>query len=246
MPLELLTRPDQHGAPVRTRPSARPAVQAPDPSERGGCARLPARWVLEGGLRAFRGDAAHLGRSIAALKLLLTLAIRLDHGEAGAASVVLSYEQLSGLSGLSEPSICAGKKVLVEHGLVRTSCDWQGQTLAYGLTGLPTPDGVVPLRYRRTGGRDARMLSLHRIPCRKLGNLNALKIYLLLTALGSHEHGFVPLHVESAATLTAVSPVKVVEALDHLTALGLATPADVHLMDRRQAEYLLVRLQPLW
>jgi hypothetical protein len=90
------------------------------------------------------------------------------------------------------------------------------------------------------------MLSLHRLPCRKLGNLNALKIYLLLTALGSHEHGFVPLHVESAAGLTAVSSIKVVEALDHLTELALATQADVHLIDRRQAEYLLVRLLPLW
>ena len=245
MTLERLTS-DQHVAPARTRSPARPAVPAPGPTERAGCARLPVRWVLDGGLRAFRGDAAHLGRSIAALKLLLTLAVMLDHGEAGAVSLVLSYQQLSGLSGLSEPSICAGKKALVDHGLVQTSCDWQGQTLAYGLTGLPAPDGVVPLRYRATGGHDARMLSLHRIPCRKLGNLNALKIYLLLTALGSHEHGFVPLHVESAATLTAVSPVKVVQALDHLTSLGLATPAEVHLMDRRQAEYLLVRLQPLW
>ncbi|OAS26842.1 hypothetical protein [Methylobacterium platani] len=237
-----LLRPNRD--PART-PLRLPAIAAPEAQERrreGRACRLPADWIHDGGLRAFRADAGHLGRSIAALKLYLALVVSQDAappaGEPG--SILLSYERIAALSGLSDPLICAGKKALVERGLVTTCGERPGGTIAYRLAGLGPAAGAAHLLHAGPDG--AGIAALHGLTCRKAPNLAALKTYLLLNACGSDPDGVVPLDVDAAADLTQLSHVKILAALAALQGLGLV---DTLPSPARAAERPRLRLLPL-
>src|SRR4051812_33394555 len=62
--------------------------------------RLPCRWILEGGLRTFRSEPAYAGRSTAALKILLAVALAAEDGDAdgdGPIAALLSYAQIGAI-----------------------------------------------------------------------------------------------------------------------------------------------------
>ncbi|MFH6781060.1 MULTISPECIES: hypothetical protein [Methylobacterium] len=230
--------------PNQARPS-RPATVPPEAAARapeGRTSRLPADWIHDGGLRAFRADAGHVGRSIAALKLYLTLVVSqgATSNPAEPAPIVLSYERIAALSGLSDPLICAGKKALLDQGLVTTDGARPGGTIVYRLTGLyPAAAGARVLHASQAGSRIA---ALHGLTCRKAPNLAALKTYLLLSAQGSDPDGVASLDVDAASDLTTLSHVKIVAALAALQDLGLAeaVPSPARGPDQRR-----VRLLPL-
>lgn len=227
--------------PDRPSPGSWPARQrtrAPD-RRPDAASRLPARWIREGGLRAFRADAGHVGRSIAALKLYLTLVVSQDERSAPGDPIVLSYERIAALSGLSDPLICSGKKALLDQGLVAASSERQGRTIVYRLCG---PHAATDLALLPHGPRGAeRIAALHALTCRKAPNLAVLKLGLLLGA-GADAAGLAALDIDSAADLTGLSHVKVVAALAAAQDLGLAAPAGDRM---RPADGRLLRLLPL-
>ncbi len=210
--------------------------------QQGRMACLPADWIHDGGLRAFRGDAGYLGRSIAALKLYVTLVVsQVAASDAGdPAPIPMSYERIAALSGLSDPLICAGKKVLLDQGLVTTAGERPGGTIAYRLTGLRPSSAAARLLHASQG--DARIAALHGLTCRKAPNLAALKTYLLLCATGSDPEGVVSLDIDAASSLTHTSHVKIAAALAALQDLALA---ELLASPSRSVDHRRIRLLPL-
>ncbi|WP_053080153.1 hypothetical protein [Methylobacterium variabile] len=237
-----LLRPTRHPAPNRlTVPTTVPSGTAAQVHE-GRVSRLPADWIHDGGLRAFRGDAGYLGRSIAALKLYLTLVVSQDAASPAGepAPIVLSYERIAALSGLSDPLICAGKKALLDQGLVTACGERPGGMIAYRLTGLhPSIASAAILHAPQVGGR---ITALHGLTCRKAPNLAALKTYLLLSACGRDAEGAVSLDIDAASDLTNTSHVKIIAALAALQELELARSLG---NPSRLAEQRRLRLLPL-
>lgn len=226
--------------PARARPDRRTAVTPAGRARGGRVVPLPAEWIRDGGLRAFRADAGYLGRSIAALKLYLTLVVSQDAAGSDPAPILLSYERIAALSGLSDPLICAGKKALLDQGLITTCDDRSGGTIAYQLAGLRPWDPAACLVLGLPFG--APMTALHRLTCRKTPNLAALKTYLVLCACGSDPDGIVSLDVDRASVLTRTSHVKIIAALAPLQELGLAEPVGT---PSRLGEHRRVRVLPL-
>ncbi|KMO43563.1 hypothetical protein VQ03_07675 [Methylobacterium tarhaniae] len=230
-----------HPIPVRARPVL-PASVTLARAQEGRAFPMPADWIHEGGLRAFRGDAGYLGRSIAALKLYLTLVVNQDATSAAGepSPILLSYERTTALCGLSDPLICAGKKALLDQGLVTTCGDRQGGTIAYRLTGLRPSKAAASVRRAPQAG--ARIAALHGLTCRQAPNLAVLKTYIWLSAQGSDRDGVVFLDVDTASGLTKTSHVKIIAALAGLQEIGLTqelgTPS-------RLAEQRRVRVLPL-
>ena len=237
-----------HPTDVRPRLD-RPRIAPPEAMARmrdGRTARLPTGWIQDGGLRAFRGDAGYLGRSIAALKLYLTLVVSQDAGPNAdgqapiPAPIPMSYERIAALSGLSDPLICAGKWALIDQGLVTTADERPGGTIAYRLVGLRPSVAVVDLLHAPQ--ECSRIDALHRLTCRKAPNLAALKTYLLLCADGGDPDGVVSLDIDAASRLTQTSHVKISAALLALQGLGLAEPLASPL---RSGDHRRLRLLPL-
>jgi hypothetical protein len=224
-----------------TRNPARALPQATgERAWEGRASPLPADWIHDGGLRAFRSDAGYLGRSIAALKLYLTLVVSQDAGGGGPAPILMTYGRIAALSGLSDPLIYAGKKALLDQGLVTTGGDRPGGTIAYRLTGLRRSAAAASLVHGCRPG--APIAVLHGFTCRKAPHLAALKTYLLLCACGSDPDGVISLDVDAASDLTGTSHVRIIAALDALRQLGLA---DAQGSPSRLAEHRRVRLLPL-
>lgn len=228
--------------PTQNPARARPAVpsETVERERAGRTSPLPADWIHDGGLRAFRSDAGYLGRSIAALKLYLTLVVSQDAGSGEPAPILLSYGRIAALSGLSDPLICAGKKALLDQGLVTTDGDRPGGTIAYRLTGLRPSAAAATLVHGAPPG--APIAALHGLTCRKAPPLAALKTYLLLCACGGDPDGVVSLDVDAASHLTRTSHVRIIAALAALQQLGLA---EAQGSPSRFAEHRRVRLLPL-
>ncbi len=212
----------------------------PETAREGQAFPLPADWIHQGGLRAFRADAGYLGRSIAGLKLYMALVVSQDAVGSAPAPIRLPYERIAALSGLSDPLICAGKKVLLDQDLVTTCDDRPGGPMAYRLTGLHPSAAAASLVHGLPLG--APITVLHRLTCRKASNLAALKTYLLLCACGSGPDGVVSLDVDGASDLTRTSHVKIIAALATLQQLGIAEALG---SPSRLAEHRRVRLLPL-
>ncbi|MET7247163.1 hypothetical protein ABZT49_27815 [Methylobacterium sp. EM32] len=225
-------------SPARARTTA--PSEAVAPARAGRASPLPADWIHDGGLRAFRSDAGYLGRSIAALKLYLTLVASQDSGSGEPAAILLSYGRIAALSGLSDPLICAGKKALLDQGLVTTDGGCPGGTIAYRLTGLRPSAAAASLVHGAQPG--APIAALHGLTCRKAPHLAALKTYLLLCACGRDPDGVVSLDVDAASHLTLTSHVRIIAALAALQQLGLAEALG---NPSRLAEHRRVRLLPL-
>ena len=84
--------------------------------------RLPVAWIVEGRLVEFRAGR-ELGTSMAALKLLTSIVLLAKNAPVRVAgpdqgSVMLSYDELMGLTHLSRASVAAGVKRLEAMGLV--------------------------------------------------------------------------------------------------------------------------------
>ena len=149
---------------------------------------FPNGWILDGGLKLYRSDPAHAGRSTAALKLILTLTLLAGtasraHASEPGGSVLASYEQISAIAGLSRPLIASARKMLCGQGLVRVSYEGQGGRVRYHLDDLASAKGRIH-HALRPGCGDALVLScLRSLPCREVRSLHALKLYVLMSGL---------------------------------------------------------------
>lgn len=245
-PSEAITRRDYAWVPGRG--SLTPELVRPASSEAQAWARLPCRWILDGGLRLFRDEVAYRGRSAAALKMLLTIALKADQRATGLlagerVTALLSYEDLNRLSGLSTILISAGKKFLCGHGLVEVTHEGQGRRNRYflGSSGRFEPQALIPCRHPIEPETWTRIEKLNDLSCTQLHDLNALKIYLILCALDGGRDLSVALRPSIVSELTNIAETKIPEALDNLARRSLVSMQPA--VQGRDAD--LVRIKPL-
>ncbi|MFE1597837.1 hypothetical protein [Methylobacterium sp. ID0610] len=179
---------------------------------------LPGQWVLDGGLRLFRSDAALVGRSAAALKLVIALAVAADED----GSAILLCPQLAALAGLTQSLIVSAKKLLAAYDLVHATPEGQKTRLTLARLAPGARRAWIPHdpAYRRNPQAEIR--GLRALSCRKAGNLDALKLYLLLCAWTGEPGGEMRIAVGAAADLLNVTALRVGAALDLLVAHDLA------------------------
>ncbi|KAB1070210.1 hypothetical protein [Methylobacterium planeticum] len=218
----------------------------PDIAPRG-ASRLPCGWVRDGGLRSFRSEPAHAGRSAAALKILLAVALMAEADEAGPEPVaaLLSYAQLTALAGLSSPVLSAGKRLLTAQGLIAVTHEGQGRRVRYRLTDAPGPPRYARIAHAPLDrdAPDLRIADLHRFTSRYARDLNALKLYVLLAALADRRGTVQNLSCADIAARTNMSETKAREAIECLDAEGLARAreTDFRLVPGRIAHSFTIR-----
>lgn len=185
-------RPESHPERVWGRPFSRSrdaARRAERPASFGFWSPLPNGWILDGGLRAFRGELAFAGRSTAALKLLLVVALAAGRSadvdtSGGQTSAELTYDRLTLLTGLSRPLVAASKKFLCGQGILRVSASRQSGRERYWLEGRSTQaPGSIHHAVAIDPETNAGLSQLRGLPCRQASALHALKLYVFLSAL---------------------------------------------------------------
>lgn len=228
-----------------------PDLRRPDPH--GTWAPLPGGWIREGGLKLYRNDPSHAGRSIAALKLFLTLTVLAGGPTAQAAtqaassanSVLISYEEIAGIAGLSRPLIASARKILCNRGLLHVTYEGQGERVRYHLVGEASALGRV--HHARTRGyADLPTIAcLRRLSSRDVRNLHALKLYLLMSGLRAEGQREVALSRTEIEGYTSLRESQAFTAFSILRRHGLVT-ADARMLRRQgPAERFAATVHPL-
>lgn len=199
-------------------------------------AKMPIKWIQEGGLKAFGNrpapddaiDLKHQNGSITALKLYMTLCIKatFQTGE-----VKTTYSQLISLSGMSRPVIARSLKRLVDAGLItKMSTSLRQGSVIYINGWLEQRSyGMIPKRWLFDGNQGMAILKLQEFRYSVVA-LNALRIYLLLIGFRDKDrHGLAVISYSTISRLTGVPRHRVAESI---TALY-----DMDLISYRQADF---------
>lgn len=139
--------------------------------------QLPSRWIVQDeGLKAFRwGPDGKGADNTAALILLMVIAHHADE-ESGATEI--TYDVIEKAAGLSRDKISKGLGILEERGIVVRRA---GGRSRFHLVGYGTPPWAkLPAKRLYTSGR---IMAFKDLSLRKIADLDALKVYLLLAAL---------------------------------------------------------------
>jgi len=149
--------------------------------------RLPLGWIHDEGLAEFSGGR-HLGSSMAALKVLVAILFHAENrapAEATATqgSASLTYDELMVMTGLSRSMVRTGIMRLLEPGLIKVLHEGQGRKNRYFVMNYSVGAwGKLPYRRIAGGGARKELQFLHELSCKNFADLNALKLYLLLSA----------------------------------------------------------------
>ncbi len=157
-------------------------------------ARLPNRWIFDGGLERFRTSPSHRGVTGAALKVLVAILLRAEHAAAASAgpnqgSAALTYSELEQLTDLSRAMVSKGLRRLEAEDLISTTREGQGGKGRYRLSGYGPDDtyGRMSVSALYGQGSTERIRWLHQISLRNEADLNAIKLYLLFCAHANKE-----------------------------------------------------------
>lgn len=216
---------------LAVRPIA-PRLYRADPSAgpagRKISSRLPSQWILDGGLRSFRDQPAFIGRSAAALKLFLTVAVMAEDAPDALAgehqgTALLSYDDLGRLAGLSRPLIAQARNLLCAQNLLRFSQEGRGRQVRYRLERFSRREcwTRIPLHAAPADHATESIEPLHRLSCRRLDDLHALKLYVLLCALSDPSHMGVAAEIRHLSHCTNLSNLKIELAARRLMSDGL-------------------------
>jgi len=165
---------------------------------------LPTWWIREEGLGIFMGGS-QAGRSIAALKVLMAIALLANFNSRKARN---SLSDLETLTGLSRPMVVAGVADLEDKGLLLV--DRSGHVNEYEL--------AVPGDDRNWGKMPYETLRRHLAEISNRGaiTLGALKIYLLLVSWRPNQSLSIAIGHEKIRDETGIQPRHVRPALDVL------------------------------
>lgn len=162
-----------------------PAADAP----KDRWSRLPAAWIAAGGLTDFAAGRKR-GQSMAALKILLAILLLAKNARFAAqdpnqGSVMISYDDLIDLTDLSRAMVSAGIRRLEELGRITVARGKKGEPNRYRLQDYGLNDRWTKISNRRMfrGQNSARIGVLHDLSPRRTSDLDALKLYLLFSAM---------------------------------------------------------------
>jgi len=181
---------------------------------------FPSQWILDGGLRSFREELAHAGRSIAALKLLAVVAIAASSarfrapGDGLAAQI--SHNEISKLAGLSRPLIVAAKKFLAGQGVFDVVQDSPCGRTVYRLNARSYAYGSIHHTAAIFHGSTSGIAGLRGLSCRQTSGLRAMKAYMLLSGLRRDDAQSVVTSRAEIAHLTGLRDSQVIGALEEL------------------------------
>ena len=151
--------------------------------------RLPADWIIKGGLLEFRAGKG-LGESVAALKVLVSILLLAKNATASAhdpdqGTLMISYDDLMSLTDLSRAMVSIGIKRLQALSRVSVTRGKKGEPNRYHLPDYGSGDHWTKISNRRLfrGGNSSRISVLHDLSTRRTCDLDALKLYLLLSAM---------------------------------------------------------------
>jgi hypothetical protein len=168
-------------------PAREPAAKRQPPLQGACWSPLPSEWILNGGLRTFREDLAHAGRSTAALKLLTVVVIATGSGRFAAPddglAAQITHDELNMLAGLSRPLVVAAKKFLSAEGIVDVTQDASTGRTVYRLDGRASLFGSIHHASALADGSTSAIASLRKLSCRQATTLRAMKVYMLLSGL---------------------------------------------------------------
>jgi hypothetical protein len=184
--------------------------------------RLPIEWIRKGTLRKFRGGSS-LGKSVAALKILMTVILKAENRSSASAganqgSASLSYDELCEFADLSRPMVAAGLEMLKSEGILFAKREGKGGKGRYFLTDYKSADpwGKVPNRKLYREPSSTRIAALYDFSCRRQTDLNALKLYFLLCAFVDGKAQLATIGYPKISEYSGIPEAKIRQAISHL------------------------------
>lgn len=191
--------------------------------------RLPAAWIVRGGLNEFIAGSK-LGESMAALKILVAIHLlaknaRVDADDPDQGSVMIAYDDLMTLTNLSRALVSTGIKRLQALGRVTVKRGKRGEPSRYRLPDYAAEDHWTKISNRRLfrGTNSERIGVLHDLSPRRTCDLDALKLYLLFSAMQDKAGGGAMLGYEKIIEYSGVPQNRIRRAVSVLVEHGLIT-----------------------
>ena len=165
---------------------------------------FPTWWVKVNKLATLHATAGEIGTHIAALKIYILLATKVDYQSK---SVALSYDDLEIGAGLSRPMIKPAVRRLVDIGVLAVA---NTRPVTYTLIGSETYPlfAQVPV--------DLASAALRVLPNRSRSSLAALKLYITLLFVRDRNTSFARIAHETLQSYTGVRPDSIKQGIDHL------------------------------
>lgn len=171
--------------------------------------KLPSEWIEDGGLHYLRwGNGGEGSNNIAAL---MTLAAVAHHADAATGEARLTYDVLTGCTGLSRAKLSAGLGVLEGLQVIARS----ESRSCYQLRNYNPKEGWAKLPAKRlyTSGR---IIAFDEFKLRRAAELHALKLYFLFAARRGRDTNMANISYEKIADYAAVEPHRIKAALSIL------------------------------
>lgn len=167
---------------------------------------LPSKWILDGGLKNFKGDSA--GKITAALKILLMLNLMMDFHTKETSRV--SYSDIEKGTGLSRPMIRHGLSMLIEKDIILiNSPKAENKGFIYQFN---THDSLGWARIPR----DEVIQFLKGLNNRGRNSSAALKIYLTLVSLRNNQDDTAHIGYEKLREYTGLQSIEIKPAIQTL------------------------------
>jgi hypothetical protein len=203
--------------------------------------RLPNRWIEEGGLKALHWDA---GEGADAIAGLMALAVIAHHADPETGDARLTYDEISGVAGVSRAKLSGGLKALVARRIVQTWAD--GRRGGYRLVGYDPERGwaKLPAAGLYHGGV---ITAFAEFGLRRRAELDALKLYYLFASRRDRERNVAVIAYPKIEDYTGVPRARITAARSLLSAAGLVYVEHVRSEARENGTayaYRLAHLDP--
>lgn len=194
--------------------------------------RLPTAWIVRGGLVDFAAGK-NLGESMAAMKILVAILLlaknaRVDANDPDQGSVMIDYDDLMGLTDLSRAMVSAGIKRLEALGRITVTRGKRGEPSRYHLPEYGAEDHWTKISNRRMfrGLNSARIGVLHDLSPRRVSDLDALKLYLLFSAMQDKSGGGAMLGYDKITEYSGIPQNRIRRAVSVLVEQKLITVSE--------------------
>lgn len=187
---------------------------------------MPSRWIVnqkDPVLSEFRWNGKEKSSFTAALMLYMVIVHHANdepvRGLPAIGCAKLSFTDLAEITGISRAKISAGLNILEAHRLIERID--VGKTNIYRLLNYDLTAGWAKLPAKKLYDRSLRNIEAFRLfHLRRKGELNALKLYLLLVAFRSNRTNYTVLSYEKIHAYTGISRNDIRSASSLLITMG--------------------------
>jgi hypothetical protein len=205
-------------------------------------AKLPTKWIEDGGLRQFRWGGSSLGaNNTAALMALLVIS---QHADPVTGISRLTYDQMCAIAGLSRAKLSGGLSVLDGLNIIDRSKLGKSNQSLVGYN--PHKGwGMVPTKGLY---KDGKVQVFSRFHLRNKAELNALKLYFLFISRRDRDTNMAHLTYNTIERYSGMERGQIKQGLSVLAVLGLVhietLPALVHDVITISNAYRIAHIKP--